>query len=77
MTHPIPLDDDEVIRSIAARALRLEEYAVVDKMTRLDRAMAGRLHHFSGSEGLATRLQAHADNPALLDRLRALLDGKR
>jgi DNA-binding response OmpR family regulator len=77
MAHRILLIDDEVtLRGIAARALRLEEYEVVDQRTRFDLALTDRrLHHFSESE-LMTRLRAHADDPALLDGLRALLDGK-
>jgi DNA-binding response OmpR family regulator len=77
MAHPILLDDDGVtLRSIAARALRLEEYEVVDKKTRLDLAITdSRLNHRTGSE-LVTRLRAHTNDPMLLAGLRALLDGK-
>jgi DNA-binding response OmpR family regulator len=77
MASRIPLIDDEVtLRSIAARALRLEEYEVVDKKTRCDLAITDRrLRHLSGSD-LVARLRAHADDPALLDGLRGLLDGK-
>jgi hypothetical protein len=77
MTHRIPLVDDVVtLRSIAARALRLEEYEVVDRKTRFDLAATDRrLHPLSGPD-LMTRLRAHADDPFLLDGLRVLMDGK-
>ena len=61
MTRRIRLVDDEVTLRSKTRC----ELALTDR----------RLHQLSGSE-LVTRLRAHADDPALLDGLRALLDGK-
>jgi hypothetical protein len=77
MAHRISLVDDVVtLRSIAARALRLKEYEIVDRKTRFDLAATDRrLHPLRGSD-LVTRLRAHADDPLLLDGLRVLLDGK-
>jgi hypothetical protein len=77
MAHRIPLADDVVtLRSIAARALRLEEYEVVDRKTRFDLAATDRRLHPISRSDLMTRLWAHADDPLLLDGLRVLLDGK-
>jgi hypothetical protein len=77
MAHRIPLVDDAVtLGNIAARALRLEEYEVVDRKTRFDLSAIGRRLHPLSPSDLVTRLRAQADDPQLLDGLRVLLDSK-
>ena len=78
MAHRIPLVDDAVtLSSIAARALRLEEYEVVDRKTRFDLSAIDRRLHPLSAPDLLTRLRTHTNDPLLLDGLRILLDGKR